>query len=183
MRKSCILIFISVLVLLVSGCSDKPISAQKGEKVFGAFSALDMDGNAVNEQIFNGYKLTMVNIWATFCNSCVEEMPDLAELKVEFGDDLQIIGIVIDASDRNGNVLPDKKVEAATIIEKADADYLHLLPSKSLDRAYLKDVQSVPVTVFVDENGNQIGTSYFGAKSKSEWKRIVSALLESLNEN
>lgn len=180
MRKKCIMAYIIVLLLLISGCSGEKISVEKGESVFGSFSTTDMAGNLVNEQIFNGHKLTMVNIWATFCNSCVEEMPDLAQLQAEFGDDFQIIGIVVDAADKNGNILPDKKAEAASTIETTGAVYLHLLPSKSLNKAYLNDVQSVPETIFVDENGYQIGTRYFGAKSKAEWKNIIDTLLESL---
>ena len=32
----------------------------------------------------------------------------------------------------------------------------------------------------VDENGNQIGVRYFGAKNKTQWKKIIDTLLESL---
>lgn len=182
MRKNCILVYILVFLLLFTGCSGERISVEKGESVFGSFAATDMAGNPVNEQIFSGHKLTMVNIWATFCTPCIKEMPDLAQLQAEYGDDLQIVGIVADAADKNGNVLSEKKTEAASIIETTGAEYLHLLPSKSLNKAYLNRVQAVPETIFVDENGNQIGAQYLGAKSKAEWKKIVDALLESLCE-
>lgn len=181
MRKKCVFVYIIVLLLLISGCSHETISAEKGESVFGAFTTTDMAGNPVNEQVFRGHKLTMVNIWATFCNPCVKEMPDLAQLQAECGDAFQVIGIVVDAADKNGDVLPDKKTEAASIIEITGADYLHLLPSKSLNKAYLNNVQSVPETIFVDENGNQMGVRYVGARSKAEWKKIIDSLLESLS--
>lgn len=177
MRK--ISVLVCILVLLC-GCSGETISTEKGECIFGTFATTDMAGNPVNEAIFSGHKLTMVNIWATFCGPCTEEMPDLSQLQKEFGDDFQLIGIVVDAADKNGNVLPDKKAAAAAIIETTGADYLHLLPSRSLNQAYLNDVQSVPETIFVDENGNQIGVCFFGAKSKDQWKKIIDTLLESL---
>lgn len=180
MRKNCILVYMLLAALLLGACSGETISTEKGECVFGAFVTTDMAGNPVNEQVFSGHKLTMVNIWGTFCSSCVGEMPDLAKLQTQYGNDLQVIGIVLDAADKNGNILPDKKAEAASIIETAGADYLHLLPSKSLNRAYLNDIQSVPVTIFLDENGNQIGVRYFGSKDKAQWSKIVDALLESL---
>lgn len=180
MKKNCVCICILALLLLVSGCSGDAISVEKGENVFGVFAATDLAGNPVNQQIFSGHKLTMVNIWATFCNPCIKEMPDLAQLQKEYGDDLQIVGIVVDTADKNGNILPDKKAEAISIVETTGANYLHLLPSKSLNNAYLHNVQSVPETIFVDENGNQIGDRYLGAKSKSAWKKIIDALLESL---
>lgn len=180
MGKKCVFLCVIVMLLLFSGCSGETVSVEKGECVFGPFATTDIAGNPVNAQIFTGHKLTMVNIWATFCSPCVEEMPDLKQLQVEYGDAFQVIGIVVDAADKNGNVLTDKKAEAASIIETTGADYLHLLPSKSLSKAYLIQVQSVPETIFVDENGNQIGIRYFGAKSKDQWKKIVNALLESL---
>lgn len=180
MGKNCIMVYILVLLLVVTGCSGETVLVEKGENVFGSFTTTDRAGNPVNEQIFSGHKLTMVNIWATFCGPCVKEMPDLAQLQREYGDAFQVIGIVVDAADRNGNVLPDKKAEAESIIETTGADYLHLLPSKSLNKAYLNDVQSVPETIFVDEYGNQIGARYYGAKSKAQWKKIIDILLESL---
>jgi len=179
MQKTSVLVCILVLMLLC-GCSGETISTEKNECVFGAFATTDMAGNPVNEEIFSGHKLTMVNIWATFCGPCIEEMPDLSLLQKEYGDDFQIIGIVVDAADKNGNVLPDKKADAAAIIETTGADYLHLLPSRSLNQVHLNDVQSVPETIFVDENGNQIGDRYFGAKRKTQWKKIIDTLLESL---
>lgn len=166
--------------LLLGACSKETGTIEKGDCVFGAFVTTDMAGNPVNEEIFSGYKLTMVNIWATFCGPCINEMPDLAQLQTQYEGDLQVVGIVLDAADRNGNILPDKKAEAASIIEATEADYLHLLPSKSLNNAYLNEIQAVPVTIFLDENGNQVGVHYLGAKSKAQWIEVVNSLLESM---
>ena len=181
MRKIKLFICLLAVLTILCGCAEYPVSTEVGDDIFGSFTTTDMAGNPVSEQLFSDHKLTMVNIWATFCGPCVEEMPYLADLQNEYGEDLQIIGIVVDAADKNGSILPDKKTEAATIIEETGANYLHLLPSKSLNRAYLNNVQSVPETVFVDENGHQIGERYLGKKSKAEWARIIKALLESVS--
>ena len=181
MRKGCVWMCVIGMLILLSGCSGKTVSADKGESVFGVFTTTDMAGNPVNEQVFSEHKLTMVNIWATFCSPCIREMPDLAQLQTEFGDSFQIVGIVVDAGDRNGMILPHKIAEAASIIEATGAKYLHLLPSASLNKAYLSNVQTVPETIFIDENGNQVGEKYYGAKSKSDWKMIIDTLLGSLS--
>ena len=47
------------------------------------FEGYDMDGNAVSSEIFAESKLTMVNVWATYCNPCMREMPGLGELANE----------------------------------------------------------------------------------------------------
>ena len=47
-----------------------------------SFETVDIDGNKVSSaDIFSKHKLTMVNIWGTFCGPCIREMPDLEELR------------------------------------------------------------------------------------------------------
>lgn len=56
--------------------------AQKaGDKI--SFTATDFKGNPVTSEIFAKNKLTMVNIWGTFCGPCIREMPDLARINEE----------------------------------------------------------------------------------------------------
>ena len=44
------------------------------------FSAKDIDGKNVSEKVFADSKITMVNVWGTFCGPCIREMPDLGVL-------------------------------------------------------------------------------------------------------
>ena len=177
MKKS-IFLFLLAGILLLCGCSGSEAPVPTGEPLFGSFTAMDLQGQSVDETLFFQKKLTMVNIWGTFCGPCIQEMPDLGELADEFGEDLQIVGIVIDAVDQNGNPLEEKKEEAERIVSETGADYRHILPSRSLTLAYLGRVQAVPETVFLDENGVQVGKSFMGARSKAEWKAQIEALLE-----
>lgn len=171
-----ILLFIGLLC----GCGKQANAPEVGEPILAAFTAVDMEGTIVDQQVLADHKLTMVNIWATFCGPCIREMPDLAALNGAYGDDFQIIGIVIDATDKNLQVLPDAKAEAQEIIRTTDANYLHLLPSQSLNKAYLSKVQAVPETFFVDTQGRQIGESYVGSKTKVQWQQIIESLLDGM---
>lgn len=155
------------------------ISAETGEGILSSFSAVDIDSNIVSQDIFADSELTMVNIWGTFCSPCVEEMPLLAQFHQEYaGQGFQVVGIIIDAADRNLSVKQDKLADAREIIAVTGAGYTQLLPSKSLNTALLADIQSVPYTIFVNSEGCQVGESYPGAKSEKEWKKIIDALLE-----
>ena len=51
---------------------------------FSVFSTTDLEGNAVDQSILEGYDLTLVNVWATYCTPCLEEMPDLGSLAAEY---------------------------------------------------------------------------------------------------
>lgn len=143
-----------------------------------AFTSVDLDGNSVTEAIFTKNKLTMLNIWGTFCPPCIREMPDLAKLSEAYKDKgFQIIGLAVDASDRNGNVIPKIKTDALRIIEKTGANYTHIVPSKEMMNGFLRNVQAVPTTYFIDSQGNFISLPYLGAKSYSDWQQIVDSLL------
>ena len=141
------------------------------------FEGQDMDGNAVTSDIFSQSKLTMINVWATYCNPCLREMPDLGELAGEYDTaDFQLIGIVSDVQE-NGS--EDKLEKAVSLVEKTGADYPHLLLNESLYSALVVNVSGVPTTFFVDENGVVLG-AVVGSYDKSVWKEIIDGLLEEL---
>jgi thiol-disulfide isomerase/thioredoxin len=150
---------------------------------FKKFTAVDLAGNKVTEDIFKGKKLTMINIWATFCRPCIGEMPDLAQLNTEYADkDFQVIGIVCDVSYSGDGYEASLLSDANNIIEMTGVNYTNLLPSQSLDMIKLSEVYSVPETIFVDEDGNIVGTSYVGSRSIDDWKSIVDNTLASMDK-
>ena len=153
-------------------------TASASDGILSAFSATDLDGNTVDASIFGEYKLTMVNIWATFCGPCIQEMPELGQLSGAYQDKgVRIVGIVIDVTDSSGN--PDPKMVAAAkkIVTETGANYLHLLPSADLIRLVLGNVSAVPTTIFVDADGNQVGDQYVGSRSGEDWAAVIDSLL------
>lgn len=163
--------------------TDGGAAAAESNGILGRFSARDLDGNAVDAGIFTEYKLTMVNVWATFCTPCIGEMPELGDLHRDYADKgFQIVGIVADAADSSGGLLPDLVETAGHIVELTGADYPHLLPSEDLNDALLKNVAAVPTTIFVDKTGSQVGEVYVGAKSSEEWRSIIDQLLAEIGE-
>ena len=47
--------------------------------LLGEFESVDLEGNTVDESILADHQLTMINVWATFCGPCINEMPDLGQ--------------------------------------------------------------------------------------------------------
>lgn len=61
------------------------------------FSAVDLEGTPKTLDDFRG-KVLLVNIWATWCPPCREEMPSLQRLYREIDDDdFEILAVSIDA--------------------------------------------------------------------------------------
>lgn len=104
-----------------------------------------MEGHQVTEEIFSSYDLTMVNIWATWCSYCIEEMPELAELKKMLPENVNLITICDDASYE----------EALTkeILSSAGANFQTLKPTEAMYEQLLSDVYAFPTTYFLDSQG------------------------------
>lgn len=136
------------------------------------FTAKDLDGNEVDQSVFANAKLTMMNIWATFCGPCINEMPELGELAAKGGTDYQIIGVCADLNG-TGDMLEDAK----EIVSQTKANYLHLQPSEDL-YPVLTASSSVPVTFFFDSEGKLVGKGILGAQDKDTWSQVISERLE-----
>lgn len=158
-------------------------SADATPGVLSSFTTTTIDGKKVDQTILKGHKLTMVNIWASYCGLCLREMPELGQLNKELSSQgFQIVGIPVDVIDNQGNFSQSAIADVKEIIAKTQADYMHILPSQSLMEAKLKEIYSVPETIFVDEYGNQVGQSYIGSRSKKDWEKIITSLLKEVEK-
>lgn len=174
---------ISILsvVIFAAGCAHSEES--KTESVqnitpFPEFTTVDLDGNEVTQEIFGEKKLTMVNVWGTFCSPCIQEMPALGELAEEYKEDMQILGIISDVIQMDEVVSDAALEEAKRIVEATKAEYTHLVTSQDLLEGFVSGISAVPTTFFVDQEGNIMGVGVSGARSKEKWQEIIEAFLE-----
>ncbi len=162
-------------IFLATGCSaedGKTTQQTADSNKFPAFQTVDVAGNTVTQDIFKGKKITVVNIWGTFCPPCIGEMPELGKWAREMPQDVQIIGLVCDASGPS-----DKEITAAAvkILNDANVSFVNILPDDKLLK-YLEGVDAVPTTIFVDADGNIIGEKVVGAdvaKYKEQVERYL----------
>lgn len=166
-----LLIFLALFYTAALGFSQKA-----GDKI--SFSTKDLNGNEITSEIFSNNKITMVNIWGTFCPPCIREMPGLAKLNEENKvRGVEVVGIVIDLIDPYGRILPQQQKDAYAIIEATGANYTHIVPDRDMLTGLLRNIQAVPATFFVDKNGKIIGKMYLGARSQNDWQKIIDGLL------
>lgn len=169
----------ALMLLGLSACSNQKTAEEtRGNQdaqenhIFGEFTTQTLEGEDVDQEIFSASALTMVNIWATFCSPCINEMPDLGEISRSYDtSEFQIIGLISD-------VMEPGDERAVEIVESTKADYTHLIASDDLMSGILGKVNVVPTTVFVDRDGVQVGGVYAGSKSMDSWKQIIEKNLE-----
>lgn len=170
-------IYKTVLLFLVCTSLFAQNANQSKEPV--TFESHDLQGAPLSEKLFSQNKLTMINIWATFCGPCIKEMPDLEKLSQSYAaKGVKIIGIPVDSTDNTGKLLEKQKAILNLILEKTGVTYPQLIPNKSVFHALLQNVQVVPTTLFFDEKGKQIGEVCLGSKNYKEWEKIILSLLE-----
>jgi len=156
----------------------KPISeTEKVGKNKLEFITKTLEGSEIDSSILKGSKITMVNIWGTFCQPCIDEMPDLQSLYEEVkGDGINIIGIISDTPDKDNEEL------AKRIISAKGVEYINIIPDETIINNVLNNISAVPTTLFVDEEGNIIGDLIVGERRKEQYKAEIIERLEIINK-
>ena len=168
--------------ILFSGCtedvenvnneSETAAAVQVANEKFPQFAALNLANETVTDNIFAQKKITVLNIWGTFCPPCIEEMPELGEWARNMPADAQIIGLICDVRGSDDIQTIDA---AKKILSEANANFVNLIPDVALEK-YLQKVDAVPTTLFIDSQGNLIGEPVVGADVESYKARVADYL-------
>ena len=152
-------------------------TSKKERAAFPSFDAEDIFGAKVSSKVFEENKLTVVNLFTTWCAPCVSELPELAKLDNELSD-IGFIGIVLDINEGDG--VSESALRAAKdLCNDSGAEYPYLIPDESLV-AFCRNIYNVPTTYFVDSDGKIVGDPIAGSNTASEWKEIIEQKLEML---
>jgi thiol-disulfide isomerase/thioredoxin len=111
------------------------------------------DGQPLTLDAFKG-RVVLLNLWATWCAPCRQEMPALDRLEVKLGGkDFQVVAVNIDTTrpERPKAFLNDVGVKALAYYSDAKADVFYRLKQAG-------KVVGLPTTILIDRNGCEIGT-------------------------
>ncbi len=143
------------------------------------FKGLDLStGIEVDQKEFVPAKLTLVNIWGTFCQPCLVELPDLEKLsKKVMWQRVQVVGILCDVFDTSTKGELDL---AKKIIREKNVSYRNFIIAKNTP--WLKGIQAVPTTYIVDSKGKVVLGPIVGSRSADEYKALVDEALEKIKK-
>ena len=161
------LIYITtVIALLLSftcgfGCDVKQTSSGEGaadDEQTLRFTAADVNGNTVSsEELFGSAKVTMINVWASWCGPCVGELNELQDLSKTLSEmGCMLIGILDDGEDASGLESGKKLINAHGLT------YTMLIPNDEIHSQL--SYMYYPTTFFVDSSGRMIGEPIIGAQ-------------------
>ncbi len=124
-----------------------------------SFETTDLDGNPVkSEDLFRNNKITMVNLWGTWCSNCMNEMADLAALHTRLqAKGCGIVGVEYEGAPVEG-ALAD---EARAVMAQYGTNYPNVIIPE--DNPIFDGVIGYPTSFFVDSAGTILTYPIAGA--------------------
>jgi len=111
-----------------------------------AFRVFTASGQAVSNSSLTG-RITVLNIWATWCSPCLRELPSLDRLQEKLGGKVRVLAV---SQDREG--------------ASVASPYLHRLGIRHLETLYDREAtltaafraRVLPVTVILNQEGREL---------------------------
>ena len=132
------------------------------------FTLAIADGRKVSLKDYRG-KVVFLNFWATWCESCRDEMPSMQRLYQEFkGKGFEIVGVNV----------KDKRADALAFVKKLQVTYPILLDPDG-EVGLLYGAFGMPLSYLIDEEGIILARLWGPADWYSPQARgLIKALLE-----
>lgn len=161
---------------------DINVSDQKStESLFSKINTKTLNGDDITGDDFKGDTLTILNIWATWCSPCVQELPHLQEISEYYADQgVKIVGVMQDGVDNNLAPLDSAIQGGKTLLADAGAEYTIILPDEVIMSEFINKMQFFPTTFFLDAEGNVIET-IVGANDAEGWRNKIDEALKKIS--
>jgi thiol-disulfide isomerase/thioredoxin len=120
-----------------------------------AISLVDTNGQSVELSELKG-KLVIVNLWATWCEPCLREMPSLERLQSRLGERIAVLAV---SEDRGGN----KSVEPFIAKLGLKSVKIYIDPKSEVGHAF--GARGLPTSFLIDGEGKVFGR----VEGAAEW--------------
>ena len=133
--------------------------------MFGLFAAFCLNAATLLEvkepakiaQAFSSEaSLRVVNVWATWCVPCVEEISDLRAIREAFGADVSMIGVSLDDMIPGDRAATRRKVES--FLDQKKVSYRNVYYSGNSDKLAdaLRFNGEIPITIIYGRDGREL---------------------------
>ena len=141
-----LIVYLLVAMLLCGCAANAPQETQPAENAAPDFTFYDLEGNAHTLSEYAG-KPVILNFWASWCGPCKSEMPDIEGAYKTYGADIHFI--MVNLTDG-----VSETVETASGYISGQGYTFPVYYDLDLAGAEAYKVTGIPVTYFIDANGN-----------------------------
>lgn len=133
------------------------------------FSVEDRDGNPVSLSDYLGTPVVL-NFWASWCGPCASEMPHFQAAYEEYGEDVHFL--MVNMSDPFG----DPRTDSDEFLTGGGYSFPVYYDTLA-ECAYGYGVTGIPMTFFIDKNGNLV-SGKTGMISEADLQRRILTILD-----
>lgn len=125
-----------LLAFSINACSPQ------GDKI-PPFNLKTIEGKTITEEDLKG-KITVVNVWATWCHNCLNEIEDLNSLAQKYKDDDEVLLIAV--SDENCE-------QVASFLQRHSFDFIQLIDGETFTtKTQSRLVKTYPQHLVLDKD-------------------------------
>jgi cytochrome c biogenesis protein CcmG, thiol:disulfide interchange protein DsbE len=149
----CLFLFPAAYTGIAGAADNKPVSPFEIEKLVKApdFTLQDLNGEKVLSSAFKG-RVVLLNFWATWCPSCIAELPSLSSLNKDKGLKAKGLEVIAVSTDGSATAVRD-------FLRKKGVDIRVLMDEKKSVARQFK-VFSLPTTFLIDRQGRIVEKFY-----------------------
>ncbi len=169
--KTVQIIFIIALLALTAGIGVRMFGQWQAEQQpipLPEFSFPDLNNVSHSSKEWQG-KIIVLNFWATWCPSCLKEIPEFMALQTQYGEKVQFVGIALDDLDAVKTFQQKTAVNYPLLIS---GDWAGFQLAKKLGNL----ISAIPYTVVANRDGIII-YHHAGELSANELQAVITPLL------
>ena len=100
--------------------------------------------------------IRVVNVWATWCVPCVEEMADLRAIRSTFGPEVSVIGVSLDDMLPGDRQISKKKMAAFLDRQRIAFPNVYYVGNSDALGEFLRFDGAIPITIAFDRGGREL---------------------------
>ncbi|WP_162915168.1 TlpA family protein disulfide reductase [Desertibaculum subflavum] len=138
-------------------------------KPVGEIAFEDKAGAKIGLDAFKG-RVVLLNLWATWCAPCREEMPSLDRLQAALGSkDFEVVALSLDRAGRD---------KAKGFLDQIGVKHLALYIDPTMKAGRALDATGMPTTILIGRDGKELGRLIGPAEWDSkEAKALIQAAI------
>ena len=138
------------------------------------FTVIDNDSRQFSLSDFDDKDLFIINFWSTTCPPCINEMPELEELRKSLPERIEFLTFCLD-----GEYYPD---ELTKILTDTGWSGITLVSGEGDIQSIIDSLLYTPTTLFFSGDGLARGSAVIGAQTAKQYKANINDILSAMNK-